>query len=212
MRLFCLQAFLKSHFITDDVIKLDEEQHKPRDWLSWTIKECIHNQDSRIPYIPCETWSRWSAKFAHLACFFDYNPTTNELSLSDRSRSKLKSVLLIQHLNTDDEMLSPKEDFGTAQTLRNGTVLTFKVPDEFQRNINHKDLKLMVRFYSNEEDLNYAKLILENNYGSSLPADNDPRPSSSASSTTTRPQSTITGAPTRTLVLLLLFAVAILLL
>ena len=174
MRLFCLQAFLKSHFITEDVIKLDEEQQKPRDWLSWTIKECIHNQDSRIPYIPCETWSRWSAKFAHLACFFDYNPTTNELSLSDRSRSKLKSVLLIQHVNVDDGMLSPKEDFGTAQILRNGTVLTFKVPDEFQRNINHKDLKLMVRFYSNEEDLNYAKLILENNYGSSLPADNDP--------------------------------------
>ena len=173
MRLFCLQAFLKSHFITDDVIKLDKGQHKPRDWLSWTIKECIHNQDPRIPYLPCETWLRWSAKFAHISCFFDYNPTTNELSLSNRSRSKLKSVLLIQHVNVDDEMLSPKEDFGSAQILRNGTVLTFKAPNEYQTNDHHKDLKLMVRFYSNEEDFKYAKLILEKNYASSLPADDD---------------------------------------
>ena len=156
---YCVQPFLKDRFITDDVIKLDEEQFKPREWLSWTIEKCIHNQDSRIPYIPCATWSGWKAKFAHLACFFDYNPTTNELSLSDRSRSKLKSVLLIQHLNVDNDMLSQARDFGSSQILRNGTVITFKVPNEYQTNIHHQDFKLMVRFNSEEEDLNYAKSV-----------------------------------------------------
>jgi hypothetical protein len=178
---YCVQPFLKDRFITDDVIKLDEEQFKPREWLSWAIEKCIYNQDSRIPYVACEIWSGWKAKFAHLACFFDYNPTTNELSLSDRSRSKLKSVLLIQHLNVDNDMLSQARDFGSSQILRNGSVITFKVPNEHQTNIHHKDFKLMVRFNSEEEDLNYAKSILERNFGSpnnhdaSLPVDGDVR-------------------------------------
>ena len=163
---FGIQPFLKFHFITDDVIELHEGRHKPRDWLSWTIERCIHNQDPRIPYVPCETWKKWASKFAYMSCLFDYNESTHQLRLSNRSRPNLRSVLLIQHLNVDDEMLSQNTDFGSAQILRNGTVLTFKVPNEYQTNIHHKDLKFMVRFLSNEEDFIYAKLLLERNYGS----------------------------------------------
>ena len=99
---FCIQPFLGTNFITDDVIKLNEGQHKPRDWLDWTVDNCIHSKGRKVPFIPIEKWKKWNSKFAYVSCHFDYNESTHQLRLCDECESRLKSVLLIQ--NVADKM------------------------------------------------------------------------------------------------------------
>ena len=165
---FCIQPFLGTNFITDDVIKLNEGQHKPRDWLDWTVDNCIHSKGRKVPFIPIEKWKKWNSKFAYVSCHFDYNESTHQLRLCDECESRLKSVLLIQ--NVADEMRPQNQVFGSKQILRNGTVLTFKVPDEFQNKKHHKDLMFMVRSYSDLDAAKNARLLLKENFG---PSDDD---------------------------------------